>query len=237
MTGEADLLVALPAVWGNVGEDAQQKFSLQAGFKGGGYDDVPPLFKVDAQEDGPGVDVDAASNFLLGRVHSIDPVQLHLNTRTRITLQIIPVHSKHYFSEISVDGSLFVCRSQWAGFLLDLPSAWLCGLSAVSRPLPRPQVWSRRTRTETREKKTKRGVTLRDWHWITKTSTLEINKRQSEPVDSESGSVCCWSSHQLGCEAVRHGAARSHGRPPPPRFCGDSGKTCWWDDRGWGLWS
>lgn len=79
MTAQAELLVVLPAVWGNVGENAEQKLSFQASFKGCGDDDVSALFEVDAQEHGPGVDVDAASNFLLGSMHSVDPVQLHLN--------------------------------------------------------------------------------------------------------------------------------------------------------------
>lgn len=73
-------MVSLPAVREDVGEDAQQKVSLQARVKGCGYDDVAALRQVDAKEHRPGVDVDAPTNLLLGSVHTVDPVQLHLNT-------------------------------------------------------------------------------------------------------------------------------------------------------------
>lgn len=66
------------AVGGNVGEDPEQKLSLQARIECCGYDDVAPLRQGDAQEDGPGVDVGASSHLLLGDVHPVVPVQLHL---------------------------------------------------------------------------------------------------------------------------------------------------------------
>lgn len=72
----------LLAVGGHVCEDAQQEFSLQAGVEGRGYDDVAALWQVGPYEHGPGVDVGAPSNLLLGDVHTVDPVELHLNTQT-----------------------------------------------------------------------------------------------------------------------------------------------------------
>lgn len=68
------------AVRGHVREDAEEEFSLSARLKGCGYDDVAPLCQVDPLEHGPGVDVDAPTDLLLGDVHAVDPVQLHLNT-------------------------------------------------------------------------------------------------------------------------------------------------------------
>lgn len=65
---------------GHVCEDAEEEFSLYARLKGCGYDDVAPLCQVDPLEHGPGVDVDAPADLLLGDVHAVDPVQLHLNT-------------------------------------------------------------------------------------------------------------------------------------------------------------
>lgn len=65
---------------GHVREDAEEEFSLSARLKGCGYDDVAPLCQVDPLEHGPGVDVDAPTDLLLGDVHAVDPVQLHLNT-------------------------------------------------------------------------------------------------------------------------------------------------------------
>lgn len=66
---------------GHVCEDAQQEFSLQAWLEGCGYDDVAPLRQVNASEHRSRVDVDAPTNLLLGDVHAVDPVQLHLNTK------------------------------------------------------------------------------------------------------------------------------------------------------------
>lgn len=66
--------MSLLAVGRHVGEDAEQELSLQAGVKGRGYDDVPSLCQVDAQEHGPGVDVDAAPHLLLDGVHAVGPV-------------------------------------------------------------------------------------------------------------------------------------------------------------------
>lgn len=68
------------AVRGHVCEDAEQEFSLHARLKGGGYDDVAPLCQVDPLEHGPRVDVDTPTHLLLGDVHAVDAVQLHLNT-------------------------------------------------------------------------------------------------------------------------------------------------------------
>lgn len=68
------------AVGGHVCEDAQQEFSLQARLKGCGYDDVAPLRQVNASKHRSRIDVDAPTNLLLGDVHAVDPVQLHLNT-------------------------------------------------------------------------------------------------------------------------------------------------------------
>lgn len=65
---------------GNVCEEAEEEFSLDARLKGGGYDDVAALRQVHPLEDGPGVDVDAPADLLLGHVHAVDPVQLHLST-------------------------------------------------------------------------------------------------------------------------------------------------------------
>lgn len=64
----------------HVCEDAEQEFALDAGLKGGGYDDVASLRQLDPLEDGPRVDVDAPTHLLLGYVHAVGPVQLHLNT-------------------------------------------------------------------------------------------------------------------------------------------------------------
>lgn len=68
------------AVRGHVCEDAQEELSLWAGLEGSGYDDVAPLRQVNATEHRSRVDVDAPSDLLLGHVHAVDPVQLHLNT-------------------------------------------------------------------------------------------------------------------------------------------------------------
>lgn len=68
------------AVRGHVCEDAEEEFSLYARLKGGRYDDVAALRQVNPLEDGPGVDVDAPADLLLGHVHAVDPVQFHLNT-------------------------------------------------------------------------------------------------------------------------------------------------------------
>lgn len=65
---------------GHVCEDAEEELSLYARLKGCGYDDVATLRQVDPLEHGPGVDVDAPADLLLGDVHAVDPVQLHLNT-------------------------------------------------------------------------------------------------------------------------------------------------------------
>ena len=70
--------MSLLAVRGHVREDAEQEVSFQVWVKGRGYDDVAPLCQVDAEEHGPGVDVDAPTDLLLGGVHPVGPVQLHL---------------------------------------------------------------------------------------------------------------------------------------------------------------
>ena len=73
----------LLAVGGNVAEDPEQEVPLQDGVKGGGDDDVAALLQVHALEHAAGVDVGAARHLLLGRVHPVRPVELHLRTHTQ----------------------------------------------------------------------------------------------------------------------------------------------------------
>jgi len=68
------------AVGRHVSEGAEQEDSLQVRVKGRGYDDVPPLRQLNAYKHRPRVDVDAPANLLLGDVHTVGSVELHLNT-------------------------------------------------------------------------------------------------------------------------------------------------------------
>lgn len=83
--------MSLLAIWRHIREDAEQKVSFQAGVKGRGYDDIPTLSQLNAEEHRAWVDVDAPTNFLLGDMHTVDPVQLHL---CRETAAVFTAHTE-----------------------------------------------------------------------------------------------------------------------------------------------
>lgn len=111
---------------GHVCEDAKQEVSLQARVEGRGYDDVPALRQVDAYEHRPGVDVGASTNLLLGGVHPVDPVKLHLNTETAA----VCTHFLHFVSIFTEDMTI-----KHAGLSLTL-----CMSKPIARFSPRPSL-------------------------------------------------------------------------------------------------
>lgn len=76
--GSACRPAGLLAVWRHVGEDPQQEVTLLPGVKSRGDDDVATLLELLPEEDAARVDVDGARHLLLGRVHAVLSVQLHL---------------------------------------------------------------------------------------------------------------------------------------------------------------
>lgn len=68
----------LLAVRRHVSEDTEQELALLPGVKGRGDDDITALLQLLSQKDAAGVDVYGACYFLLGSMHTVLPVQLHL---------------------------------------------------------------------------------------------------------------------------------------------------------------
>lgn len=124
-------------------------------------------------------------------------------------------------------------QSLWRGSPLCPLWEWLSFLFAASRSAPHPPPFSHQKHTGKREKST---ISHSNSGHLS-INTHEYKHHQDWPEGSAGRWPYDWCSLQSGCEGGPGGGPKSPSSPPPPRFCGCSGRRCWWGGIGSDLWS